>query len=284
MVIVDKTVRPAGWRRAVSRPRVSFWTVQRLALQILITVGFLAAWEYLPRIDWISDRVRILDPFIISSPSEIGRTINYLATGAPEANGIVLRPYLEWTLRATIEGAVIGLMLGALVGLVFSQSRRISEVFSPFIVLVNTVPRIALIPIFIIVAGPGITSEVLSVIAVVFFLAFFNAYEGGRSLNQAMLDNASLLGASSLGTMFTIRLPVVIKWTFAVIPNAISFGLVIAVTTELLAGLPGMGNLLLTATTNIDADLTFAVITVLSVVGVLLYFGAQLLYRLVVRW
>jgi NitT/TauT family transport system permease protein len=280
-VVPDVLQPPAGRGRRAARS----WALRRVLLQLLIVALFLAGWEYLPKVGWLSSRFRVLDPFIISAPSDIAETIRGLATGhAKNYEGIELWPYLKWTLQATVEGTALGLLVGALTGLLFSQSRRLSDVLRPFIVLLNTVPRVALIPIFIILARPTITAEILSVVAVVFFLAYFNAFEGGRSVSQAMLDNASLLGASSIGIMRTIRLPLVIKWTFAAVPNAISFGLVIAVTTELLAGLPGFGNLLLTAMTNLNANLTFAIIVVLSVLGLVLYFGAQLLYKLIVRW
>jgi NitT/TauT family transport system permease protein len=148
----------------------------------------------------------------------------------------------------------------------------------------NTIPRVALIPIFVVIARPSLTALVLSVIAVVGFLAFFNALEGGRSIKRSVLDNVELLGASPVNIMMSVRLPVAIEWTFAVLPNAISFGLVIAVTAELLAGLRGIGQLLLISMTNLRADLTFAVILILSLLGVVLYAAGKLLYRLVVRW
>jgi len=81
-----------------------------------------------------------------------------------------------------------------------------------------------------------------------------------------------------------LRSPYVLNWTIAMIPNAISFGIVVAVTNELLTGLHGMGALLLTATTNLEASLTFAVITVLAVVGLLLFGAAELVKRGVARW
>ena len=84
--------------------------------------------------------------------------------------------------------------------------------------------------------------------------------------------------------MRTIRLPAVLHWTFASLPNAISFGLIVAVTTELLAGLRGMGNLLLNAIQNIDASYTFAIIVVLAVVGLLLAVVGRIIESLVIRW
>jgi NitT/TauT family transport system permease protein len=281
----DPVVTPAVTREPRGQSNRE-WQVTRLALQVLVALGFLLAWEFLPQLAFLHDNIRFLDPFVISAPTRATATVRDLMLNQSSAGrtAVNLWPYLFYTLQATLYGTAIGLVVGALTGLLFSQSRRLSEVMQPFIVMLNTVPRVALIPIFVIIARPTITAETLSVFAVVFFLAFFSSFEGGRSVSPAMIDNARLLGASSIGVMATIRLPIVIKWTFAIVPNAISFGLVIAVTTELLAGLRGMGQLLLAATTSLDTDLTFAVIVVLAVVGLVLYALSKLLYRQVVRW
>lgn len=150
--------------------------------------------------------------------------------------------------------------------------------------LANSVPRIALIPISVVIFGPTATASVVNVITVVFFVAFFNAFEGGRSIRPAVLENAQLLGASSWQLMRSIRLPRVLMWTFAAVPNAISFGLIVSVTTELLAGVRGMGVLLQSATTYLQTSLTFAIVILLSAMGLALYGGAVLLQRLVLRW
>ena len=260
------------------------WPFRRLAIQILIVICFLAAWEYLPRIDFLAENFRVLNPFVISSPSQLIPILRDLVVGGPLALGIELLPFLQYTVTGTVIGTAIGLLLGLILGVVFSQSDKLNEVAQPFVVLMNTIPRVALIPIFIIIARPTLNAEILSVIGVVGFLAFFNALEGGRSVKQSVLDNAGLLGASPMDIMLSVRLPVAIEWTFAVLPNAISFGLVIAVTAELLAGLRGIGQLLLISMTNLRADLTFAVILVLSLLGMILYAAGKVLHRLVVRW
>jgi NitT/TauT family transport system permease protein len=115
-------------------------------------------------------------------------------------------------------------------------------------------------------------------------LVFFNAYQGGTKISQPMLDNAQLLGASPYQQMRTIRLPQVLSWTFASIPNAISFGLVVAISTEIIAGVPGIGVLFLQSMLNLDASLTFALIALLVVVGLILYGLATLLRDAALRW
>ena len=182
------------------------WPIQRLVIQIGILVGFLLAWQYLPTIHWVTHNVRWTDRFFISSPTEIAKTLRNLSTGH-QTQGVTMWPYLRQTVEATVEGTAIGFFLGAVVGLIFSNSPRLNEVFNPFIILMNSIPRIALIPIFILIAKPTINAEILSIVFVVFFLVFFNALEGGRSVSQSSLDNARLLGAGPIDIMRTIRLP-----------------------------------------------------------------------------
>jgi NitT/TauT family transport system permease protein len=193
-------------------------------------------------------------------------------------------PYLATTIRATLIGTTIGLVLGAIFGLVFSNFSKLAEIANPFIVVFNSVPRIAIIPLFVVVMGPTVAASVLSIVAVVFFLAFYNAFQGGRSVTPVVLENAGLLGASPFQIMRYIRFPVVMIWTFASVPNAISFGLIVAVTTEWFAGVPGMGALLATATGNLQVGITFAIIVVLSIVGLLLNIGTSFLRGRLMRW
>ncbi|SMF24934.1 NitT/TauT family transport system permease protein [Xaviernesmea oryzae] len=259
------------------------WPVQRFLYQCALAAAFLLAWEYLPRIDALSSRFSFLDAFFISSPSRMFRSLVGLLSGNND-NQLTLWPYLWTTLSATIMGSTIGMILGALFGLIFSNSRKLSEVVRPFLILANSVPRVAIIPIFVVMLGPTIAASVVSVVAVVFFLGFFNAFEGGISVPNSLIENSKLLGASPFETMRSTRLPMVLTWTFAAVPNAISFGLIVAVTTELLAGIPGMGGLLMTATANLQVDFTFAIIAALSAVGLVLYWGAVFLQRRVIHW
>jgi NitT/TauT family transport system permease protein len=121
-------------------------------------------------------------------------------------------------------------------------------------------------------------------VLVVFFLAFFNAVEGGRSVPKETIANVALMGATNLHIMRYVRLPNVINWTFAVMPNAISFGLLTVVATELITGIKGLGSLILSATSNVDASLSFAVVVLLSLLGLILYGLAVLVRRRVLRW
>lgn len=271
-----KWARPRARGREISRPARLLW-------QLAIAIAFVAGWQYLPDISALSNHLKFLNRFFISAPSTIVARIGTLMTGNNPSH-ISIWSYLQTTVVAAVVGVAIGLVLGGLFGLICSNNKSVSAVVRPFIVIANSVPRVALIPIFVVIYGPTTKSSILSVVTIVFFLAFFNAFEGGRNIRPAVIENAVLLGASPRDVMWTIRLPQVIVWTFAVVPNAIAFGIVAAVTTELLTGIPGMGTLLQEALQNADSTLTFAVLTILSVVGLALYWLAVRLESFVTRW
>lgn len=253
-----------------------------LALQIGLVIGLLVAWQYLPKIGWLSDHFTFLDPFYISSPSDTWNQISDMVTGA---NGTVkIWPFLKSTVEASVLGTAIGTVLGAGAGLWLSNSARLSEILRPLLVALNAVPRIALIPVIVIIFGPTLGASIFTAVTVVFFVVFFNAYEGGRTVSPHVLQNARILGASNSQLMWHIRFRYVLAWTLAALPNAVSFGLVSVVTAEILTGTVGMGRLLLTAVTSVDSSLTFAVVVVLSIVGLILVGLTEIFERRWLHW
>lgn len=254
-----------------------------LGWQLAILAFALVAWQWLPAMPAVRRWVTLLDPFFISSPDRIAVKTWALLTGARNTEPIW--PYLINTLGATLVGTVAGVFVGGLAGLVLSSNDLVDRVLRPYILAVNATPRIALIPIIVIVLGPTTKSSAASALLLVIFIVFFNAFEGGRTIPREVIDNARILGASKRETMLLVRLPYVVAWTFAALPNAISFGLVGVVTAEILTGVSGMGRLLQIAITTVDATLTFSVVLLLSVVGILLVSGtAQLRQRLLHWW
>jgi NitT/TauT family transport system permease protein len=193
-------------------------------------------------------------------------------------------PYLFATLEATAFGFLIGIVGGALMGLILSHDRRVRQVLSPYISAVNSTPKIAIIPIIIIIFGSTINSSVAVSAMLVFFAVFFNAYAGGRGVPVEMLQNVRLMGASGADVMLWVRSMYVILWTFEALPNAISHGLLGVVTAEFLSGVRGIGSLIVQALVQVDATLTFALVVFLSVVGVVLVGATDFLRRRILHW
>lgn len=258
----------------------SNWGV--LAQRCMVIVVALALWEFLPKIVWLQKLSAVFDPFFVSSPSLVFQRVVDLSIGSESQPA--MWSYLFDTLTGTFIGVAIGTFLGAFLGLLLSNSPRLQRVFSPFVAILNATPRIALIPIFVILFGPTLTASVVTVVAVVFFIVFYNAYAGGCSVPVQTVQNVRLMGATPGEIMRRVRLPYVIVWTFTSLPNAISFGLVAAVTAEILTGKVGMGRLLLNSIASVDATLTFAVVVVLSVIGVALVTLADRVQRRALHW
>jgi len=257
-------------------------TLKVWAIRVLILVCVLAAWQYLPEINWLRRQSPFFDPFFVSSPSRVFHRLVDLTAGGDGQPTIW--PALWQTLKATLLGVVVGTSAGALAGLLFSNAPGVQRVLEPFVTLLNATPRIALIPIFVIIFGPTLTASAVTAVAVVFFIVFYNARAGGTSVPTHVVNNAKLLGASGREVMLYVRLPYVLVWTFASLPNAISFGLVAVVTAELLTGQVGIGQLLLSSISSVDATLTFACVVVLATVGVVLVTATEFASKRVLHW
>jgi NitT/TauT family transport system permease protein len=252
-------------------------------MQVGLVVLLLAAWQWLPTIGALRSASVAFDPFFISSPSKVFHRLIGLMFGS-ESGGSLLWANLFETLKATFLGVAAGTVLGLVAGLVLSNNATLERVLNPFVAMFNSMPRIALVPIFVILAGPTTTATALTVLVVVFFLVFYSAFAGGRSVPRESVQNAWLLGGTSLEIMRHVRLPYVIVWTVLSLPNAISFGLVGAVTAEILTGQVGIGALLLQSISAVDSTLTFSVVVLLSAVGVILVKGTEFGLRRSMHW
>jgi NitT/TauT family transport system permease protein len=136
----------------------------------------------------------------------------------------------------------------------------------------------------VVVFGASPSADAISAAMLVVFIVFYNAVEGARSVSPETIEFARLLGATKRERLVKVRGPYALAWVFASLPNAISFGLVGAVTTELFTGSKGLGELMITAVDTADAALTFAVVVILAIVGIILFQGVDYSRRKAVSW
>jgi NitT/TauT family transport system permease protein len=261
-------------RQAARRRRVviTLW-------QLAILVVLLGAWELLTRIPWFVANT-IFDPFFVSQPSRVAvRLWEWLQPG-PQS----VWPHLWLTLEATFLGLLVGVGSGFFVGMALSRSRLLADIFNPFIVAFNSMPRIAFVPLITMFFGLGIASKVVTSWFVVFFLVFFNTYKGGRSVERELLDFCRTLGGSPRQILWRVRIPTAAAWTFAALPNAISFALIGVVLAEFVGSTTGMGYLMITALATLNATDMFASVTLLSLVGIGLVYCVTWLERRVLHW
>ena len=137
-----------------------------------------------------------------------------------------LWPHLFATLGSTFVGLVVAVASGFAVGMTFSQRRHLAQVLSPFIVALNSLPRIAFVPLITMIFGLGMASKVATAWFIVFFLVFFNTFKGALSIEREILEFCRTLGASERQITWTVRIPNALSWTFAALPNAVSFSLI----------------------------------------------------------
>jgi NitT/TauT family transport system permease protein len=268
--------RLANWNRSAGTAFV-------LSAQAALVIVVLVAWEYLP--PWAyAHGVGFLDPYFVSSPSDVSRVMWSMAKGSGSLGQVVIWPYLGTTLLAAAEGAVIGMILGGLSGLILSNYTTLRRIFAPFVTLLNAVPRIALIPIIVIIVGPTETSAVVTSVLVTYFLVFFNALEGGRNVAPEILQNIRIFGASSTKIMLDVRAPYVLAWISAALPNILSFSLISVVTAEILTGSTGVGKILTAAVFNAQVGQTYALAAYLGIAGVIFVSGAEVVRRRVFHW
>ena len=268
-VVAARPAAPGPGRR---RLQVALW-------QAAILFTLLAAWEGLTRIPALAETT-FIDPFFISQPSRIA--VRIWTWMQPGRNSIW--PHLASTLEATALGLAIGVGSGFGVGLLLSQNRFLAQVLNPFIIAMNSMPRIAFVPLITMLFGLGIASKVATSWFVVFFLVFFNTYKGGLSLERELVDFCRTLGGSPRSILWRVRIPTAAAWTFAALPNAISFALIGVVLAEFVGSTTGMGYLMITALATLNATDMFAAVTVLSAVGVGLVYVVRAVERRALHW
>jgi NitT/TauT family transport system permease protein len=268
---------------AVEQKRTS---TRRLLLvrstQLLILGAFLAAWQWVPTIPGARHVTPAFDSFFISSPKHVAQTMYYLATGA-HSTPTIWTP-LKQSIVPAVLGTLISIVAGALAGLICSTWHMLNRVVRPFIVVANALPRITLIPIVVVIFGATSTADATVAVLVVFFLVFWNAYEGGVSVPQETLENVRILGAGSFQQLRRVRMPYVLVWTFASLPAAIGFGVTVVITAEVLTASTGIGKVLLLSVQNLQPNLTFALALITGFIGLALVGGAEILRKRALHW
>jgi NitT/TauT family transport system permease protein len=281
----DQLTQPAEGPRGVPAARQRTLLPKKWIYRVttvLVVIAFFLLWQYLPEWGLVSRNVGFLSRFTISSPEAVAKDIWELFRGT-DGRPLVWT-YLEHTVVASLLGALIGLVLGIIVGILFASSEALRAIFNPIVSLINSAPRVALIPIVVLFTGPTLQASIISAVLVVFFLAFFNALEGAQNVPQAILDNTQLLGAGRMKTILLIRLPNALSLIFAGLPNVISFALITVVTTEILTGVTGMGSLIVSSQTSLDSGLSLAVVVILAIVGAILVYLASQARKKTLQW
>ncbi len=240
----------AAERRRIAR--------QTIIDRVLVVVVLLGIWEGVVQVGWIH-------PFFISQPSRIFKDLGQLIfTG-------YIFPHLAITLFETLAGLFLGLVLGMVIGLLSAISRRVGDAIEPILVAFNSMPRIAIAPLFLIWFGFGVESKIALGALVVFFIIFFNVFSGVRSVEPALVNSIRTMGGTNRDVTRLVILPTTYAWVFAAMKTSISMALVSAVVGEFVGSMAGVGWIMTQASGVNNTTRLFSTMLILAIVGALLF-------------
>ena len=193
-------------------------------------------------------------------------------------------PHLAITLWETVLAFAAGSVLGLAVGLWLALTPTASAIAEPYITALNAMPRVILAPIFAVWFGLGVLSKVALGVTLVFFIVFFNVYQGVKEVSPVVLANAQMLGASRRQLLRSIYLPSATSWVFSSLHTSVGMAFVGAVVGEYLGSAKGVGYLILQAEGVFDINTVIAGIVVLTVFALLLDFAVTNIEARLLVW
>jgi NitT/TauT family transport system permease protein len=213
---------------------------------------------------------------VLPTPLQIARTIG---TQTQLLLGESWVTFLE-----CVYGFLLALAIGIPIAVVMTYSRVMNQMFYPLLVASQSVPKIALAPILLIWFGTGIQSKLAMGFVIAFFPIVVDTATGLRSTSPELLELARSLQCSRLQTFFKIQLPSALPSLFSGAKIAVTLAVIGAVIGEFIGSNEGLGNLLLTANSQLNTPLAWAALVVLSALGVLLYGFVVAIERLIMPW
>lgn len=241
---------------------------QRL-LSALALVGFFVLWEVICLAFGISD-------LILPRPSQIATV---LVQKMP-----LLWPHTVQTLTTTLLGFALGVAVGILLGVLIGSSKLAYDVAYPLLVGFSSIPKVAVVPIFVVWFGAGTVPAVLTSMVISIFPVVVNVATGLASTEPELEDVLKVLGASKRDVLFNVSLPRALPYLFASLKIAITLAFVGTVLSETVAANKGIGNVMMIASGNFDVPMVFAGLVILAVMGVALYMVSSWVENRMTGW
>ncbi|GAA0746638.1 ABC transporter permease [Ideonella azotifigens] len=246
-----------------------------IGLRLAVLVVTLGGWELAARLKWI-------DPFFYSQPSLIwNQLVEWSTEGTSQGS---LWRQVAVTLEETVLGFLIGSVAGVICGILLGRNKLLSDVFSLYIQIANSIPRVVLGSVFVIALGLGMASKVALAVVMVFFVVFGNAFQGVREADKYMIANAQILGASPRQLTTAVVIPSAMSWILASLHVSFGFALVGAVVGEFLGAKEGIGLLISTAQGAFNASGVFAAMIVLAIVALAADFLLSRAEKRLLKW
>ena len=250
--------------------------VRLIGLQVIVGLLAIALWQIGTTVP--VDGAYLLPPFFFSTPVDVAaRVIKWFVEGT------VWR-HLWITLYEAMMAFIIGSAAGVVIGFWFARQPMVAAVLDPYVKMINALPRVVLAPIFALWFGPGPASKIALGITLVFFIVFFNVYQGIREVSPAILANARMLGMSDRALMRHVYWPSALSWMFSSLHTSVGFAVVGAVVGEYLGAAAGLGYLIQQAEGVFDVAGVFAGMFVLAVFVLIIDGVVTLVERRLLVW
>lgn len=250
--------------------------VTLVVLQILVALVALLLWHLASATNLFGNPKTVA--FFFGQPLEVMRRIvKWFAEGS-------IWYHLWITLTEAILAFVIGAVAGIVCGFWFARKPLVAAVFDPYVKAANALPRVVLAPIFALWFGLGIWSKVALGFTLVFFIVFFNVYQGVKEVSQPVLQNARMLGMSERQLLRHVYMPSALSWVFSSLHTSVGFAVVGAVVGEYLGSAAGLGYLIQQAEGVFDVTGVFAGMFVLMAFVLIVDWLVTLVERRLLAW
>lgn len=249
--------------------KIKLRKIEILATQIFILIAFIALWEILARTGKI-------DSFITSQPSRILKTFFNLSSNN-------LLEHLRITCTETIIGFLSGTILGVIIAIILWWSPFISKVSEPFLVVLNSLPKIALGPVIIVWVGAGMPAIIVMALAISLIVTILDILNGLLHTDKEKIKMAKTFNASKLQILTKIVIPSNISTFFNTVKVNIGLSLVGVISGEFLVSKGGLGYLIVYGGQVFQLDLVMTSVIILAIVAALMYESIVLLEKKIVK-
>jgi len=242
-----------------------------LALSALVFVGGVLLWEAIVRVFRVPS-------FLAPAPTAVAASL---------AGGIRTHLYVEHfgvTLYEALAGFLIAAASGIVIGAVIAQFRLVERTLYPYLVALQTMPKIAIAPLIVVWFGFDTSSKVVIAATVAFFPVLVNVVVGLKTIDAGKLELMRSLRATRWQTFRLVQFPNALPFVFAGLDVAIVFSVLGAIVGEFVGAQRGLGNLILQFNMTLDIAGVFAVLIMLSLMGVALHLIMQAIQRRIIFW
>lgn len=241
---------------------ILFWQIGILAVLIFL-------WEYLARIG-------VIDSFILSQPSRIFKTYANMAQ-----NDLLV--HIGVTVYETLAGFILGVLLGTILAVILWWSSLIAKISEPYLVVLNSLPKIALGPVIIIIVGAGTEAIIFMALAISLIVTVLEMLNGFQHTDKEYIKMAATFGANKMQIFTKIVFPANILTLFNSLKINIGLSLVGVIAGEFLVSKAGLGYLIVYGGQVFQMDLVMASVIILAVVAALMYEAVVIMQRIVLK-